>query len=155
MRVHSECLTGDTFGSLRCDCRQQLEASLARVGRAGCGVVLYLPGHEGRGIGLTHELRDYALQDEGFDAVHANLKLGLVVDACDYAVGAGILRDLGITSMRLLTNNPPKYRCLSSFGLEIAERVPLTTTPTRENVRYLRTKQQRLHCTSPTTAASI
>ena len=144
VRVHSECLTGDTFGSLRCDCRQQLGVSLAKVGRAGCGVVLHLRGHDGRGIGLTHKLRAYALQDEGFDAVQANLELGIAVDARDYAVGAGILRELGITSMRLLTNNPAKYRRLSSFGLEIAERVPLTTPPTRENVGYLRTKQQRL-----------
>ncbi|MDE2395689.1 MAG: bifunctional 3,4-dihydroxy-2-butanone-4-phosphate synthase/GTP cyclohydrolase II [Burkholderiales bacterium] len=144
VRVHSECLTGDTFGSLRCDCRQQLEASLAKVGQSGCGVVLYLRGHEGRGIGLTHKLRAYALQDAGLDTVDANLELGLAVDARDYAVGAGILQDLGITSMRLLTNNPAKYRCLGSFGLTIAERMPLTTPPTQENVAYLRTKQTRM-----------
>jgi 3,4-dihydroxy 2-butanone 4-phosphate synthase/GTP cyclohydrolase II len=144
VRVHSECLTGDTFGSLRCDCRQQLEVSLAAVGRAGRGVVLYLRGHEGRGIGLTHKLRAYALQDAGLDTVDANLELGLSVDARDYTVGARILQDLGITSMKLLTNNPAKYRGIADFGLQIVERVPLQTLPTRENVAYLRTKQLRL-----------
>jgi 3,4-dihydroxy 2-butanone 4-phosphate synthase / GTP cyclohydrolase II len=144
VRVHSECLTGDTFGSLRCDCRQQLEASLAKVGREGRGVVVYLRGHEGRGIGLTHKLRAYALQDQGLDTVDANLELGLEVDARDYAVGGQILRDLGITSMRLMTNNPTKYQCLYSFGLSISERVPLRTPPTPHNLEYLRTKQQRM-----------
>jgi 3,4-dihydroxy 2-butanone 4-phosphate synthase/GTP cyclohydrolase II len=144
VRVHSECLTGDTFGSLRCDCRHQLEASLAAVGRAGRGVVLYLRGHEGRGIGLTHKLRAYALQDAGLDTVDANLELGLSVDARDYSVGAKILQDLGITSMRLLTNNPAKYRGIADFGLHIVHRVPLHTPPTAENRTYLLTKQRRL-----------
>jgi 3,4-dihydroxy 2-butanone 4-phosphate synthase/GTP cyclohydrolase II len=144
VRVHSECLTGDTFGSLRCDCRQQLEASLAAVGREGRGVVVYLRGHEGRGIGLTHKLRAYALQDEGLDTVDANLSLGLEADARDYTVGARILQDLGITSMRLLTNNPAKYRCIAEFGLQISEKVPLHTPPTRENHAYLMTKQARM-----------
>ncbi|WP_137894652.1 bifunctional 3,4-dihydroxy-2-butanone-4-phosphate synthase/GTP cyclohydrolase II [Ramlibacter sp. 2FC] len=144
VRVHSECLTGDTFGSLRCDCQQQLQASLAAVGREGRGVVLYLRGHEGRGIGLTHKLRAYALQDDGFDTVDANLKLGLQVDARDYTVGAKILQDLGITSMRLLTNNPAKYRCIAEFGLRISEKVALHTPPTRENLAYLETKQRRM-----------
>lgn len=144
VRVHSECLTGDTFGSLRCDCRQQLEASLAAVGREGRGVVVYLRGHEGRGIGLTHKLRAYALQDDGMDTVDANLSLGLEVDARDYTVGARILQDLGITSMRLLTNNPAKYRCIAEFGLQISEKVPLHTTPTPENRAYLMTKQTRM-----------
>lgn len=144
VRVHSECLTGDTFGSLRCDCRQQLEASLAAVGREGRGVVIYLRGHEGRGIGLTHKLRAYALQDEGLDTVDANLSLGLEADARDYTVGARILQDLGITSMRLLTNNPAKYRCIAEFGLQISEKVPLHTQPTRENHAYLMTKQARM-----------
>ena len=144
VRVHSECLTGDTFGSLRCDCRQQLEASLAAVGREGRGVVVYLRGHEGRGIGLTHKLRAYALQDEGLDTVDANLSLGLEADARDYTVGARILQDLGITSMRLLTNNPAKYRCIAEFGLQISEKVPLHTPPTRENHAYLMTKQTRM-----------
>jgi 3,4-dihydroxy 2-butanone 4-phosphate synthase/GTP cyclohydrolase II len=144
VRVHSECLTGDTFGSLRCDCQQQLDHALAAVGRAGRGVVLYLRGHEGRGIGLTHKLRAYALQDAGLDTVEANLELGLSVDARDYSVGARILQDLGITSMRLLTNNPAKYRGIADFGLRIVERVPLRTPPTPENLAYLRTKQERL-----------
>jgi 3,4-dihydroxy 2-butanone 4-phosphate synthase/GTP cyclohydrolase II len=144
VRVHSECLTGDTFGSLRCDCRQQLEASLAAVGREGRGVVVYLRGHEGRGIGLTHKLRAYALQDDGLDTVDANLSLGLQADARDYTVGARILQDLGITSMRLLTNNPAKYRCIAEFGLQISEKVPLHTPPTRENHAYLMTKQARM-----------
>lgn len=144
VRVHSECLTGDTFGSLRCDCRQQLEASLAAVGREGRGVVVYLRGHEGRGIGLTHKLRAYALQDDGLDTVDANLSLGLQVDARDYTVGARILQDMGITSMRLLTNNPAKYRCIAEFGLQISEKVPLHTPPTQENRAYLMTKQTRM-----------
>lgn len=144
VRVHSECLTGDTFGSLRCDCRQQLEASLAAVGREGRGVVVYLRGHEGRGIGLTHKLRAYALQDDGMDTVDANLSLGLEVDARDYTVGARILQNLGITSMRLLTNNPAKYRCIAEFGLQISEKVPLHTPPTPENRAYLMTKQTRM-----------
>ncbi|WP_114968246.1 bifunctional 3,4-dihydroxy-2-butanone-4-phosphate synthase/GTP cyclohydrolase II [Rhodoferax ferrireducens] len=144
VRVHSECLTGDTFGSLRCDCRHQLEASLEAVGREGRGVVIYLRGHEGRGIGLTHKLRAYALQDEGLDTVDANLRLGLQVDARDYTVGAKILQDLGITSMRLLTNNPAKYRCIAEFGLRISEKVALHTPPTKENLAYLVTKQKRM-----------
>lgn len=143
VRVHSECLTGDTFGSLRCDCQQQLQTSLAAVGREGKGVVLYLRGHEGRGIGLSHKLRAYALQDEGLDTVDANLELGLEVDARDYTVGASILKDLGITSMRLLTNNPAKYRCIAEFGLRISQ-VALHTPPTRENLAYLETKKNRL-----------
>ena len=144
VRVHSECLTGDTFGSLRCDCRQQLEASLAAVGRAGRGVVLYLRGHEGRGIGLTHKLRAYALQDAGLDTVDANLELGLSVDSRDYTVGARILQDLGITSMHLLTNNPAKYQGIADFGLRITARVAVRTPPTQENLGYLLTKQRRL-----------
>ncbi len=156
VRVHSECLTGDTFGSLRCDCRQQLEASLAAVGRAGQGVVLYLRGHEGRGIGLTHKLRAYALQDAGLDTVDANLELGLAVDSRDYTVGARILQDLGITSMRLLTNNPAKYQGIADFGLHITERVPLHTPPTQDNLGYLMTKQRRLgHSLGVMTGESI
>jgi len=144
VRVHSECLTGDVFGSLRCDCRQQLETSVAKVGQAGFGIVLYLRGHEGRGIGLTHKLRAYALQDGGLDTVEANLELGLAVDCRDYAVGAGILKDLGVTSMRLMTNNPAKYEGIGRYGLCISERIPLTTAPTEENRAYLIAKQRRL-----------
>ncbi len=144
VRVHSECLTGDTFGSLRCDCQKQLDAALAAVGREGRGIVLYLRGHEGRGIGLTHKLRAYALQDEGFDTVDANLKLGLAVDARDYTVGAQILQDLGVKSMRLITNNPDKYNEISKFGLKISERISSDTCPTQENLSYLSTKKIRL-----------
>jgi 3,4-dihydroxy 2-butanone 4-phosphate synthase/GTP cyclohydrolase II len=144
VRVHSECLTGEVFGSLRCDCRAQLELALQRVAREGCGVVVYLRGHEGRGIGLMQKLRAYALQDEGCDTVQANVQLGLQVDARDYAVGAQILRDIGVTRMRLMTNNPRKYDGLAQYGLDIAERVPLITVPIGENERYLRTKQQVL-----------
>lgn len=144
VRVHSECLTGDTFGSLRCDCQKQLDAALAAVGREGRGIVLYLRGHEGRGIGLTHKLRAYALQDEGFDTVDANLKLGLAVDARDYTVGAQILQDLGVKSMRLITNNPDKYNEISKFGLKISERISSETCPTKENLSYLATKKARL-----------
>jgi len=144
VRVHSECLTGEVFGSLRCDCRAQLDLALQRVAAEGCGVVVYLRGHEGRGIGLMHKLQAYALQDEGFDTVQANEKLGLKVDARDYAVGAQILLDIGVTSVRLMTNNPRKAEGLARCGLRIVERVPLVTTPTEENALYLRTKQQVL-----------
>jgi 3,4-dihydroxy 2-butanone 4-phosphate synthase/GTP cyclohydrolase II len=144
VRVHSECLTGEVFGSLRCDCRPQLELALQRVARAGRGVVVYLRGHEGRGIGLTHKLRAYALQDEGCDTVQANLQLGLQVDARDYTVGAQILKDLGVRRMRLMTNNPHKYEGLAAHGLAIVERVPLVTPVTDDNAGYLRTKQRRL-----------
>ena len=144
VRVHSECLTGDVFGSKRCDCGLQLQGALERVAEAGIGVVLYLRGHEGRGIGLAHKLRAYALQDEGADTVDANLLQGLPVDSREYGIGAQILVDLGITTMRLLTNNPAKYGGLEGFGLDIVERVPLQSVPTAQNLRYLRTKQQRL-----------
>jgi 3,4-dihydroxy 2-butanone 4-phosphate synthase/GTP cyclohydrolase II len=144
VRVHSECLTGDALGSLRCDCGTQLRGALQRIAEAGMGVLVYLRGHEGRGIGIAHKLRAYTLQDEGRDTVDANLELGLPVDSREYGIGAQILVDLGITTMRLLTNNPAKYGGLEGYGLEIVERVPLLTAPTAENIRYLRTKQQRL-----------
>ncbi len=144
VRVHSECLTGDALGSLRCDCGPQLRTALAKVAAEGTGVVVYLRGHEGRGIGLGHKIRAYALQEEGRDTVDANLELGLPVDSREYGIGAQILVDLGVTSMRLLTNNPAKYGGLEGFGLEIVERVPLESTPTSFNLEYLRTKRERL-----------
>jgi 3,4-dihydroxy 2-butanone 4-phosphate synthase/GTP cyclohydrolase II len=144
VRVHSECLTGDIFGSRRCDCGPQLRESMRLVAESGCGAVVYLRGHEGRGIGLGHKLRAYALQEDGLDTVDANLQLGLPVDDREYGVGAQILVDLGVTKMRLLTNNPAKYSGLTGFGLEIVERVPLESTPTPENRRYLRTKRERM-----------
>jgi 3,4-dihydroxy 2-butanone 4-phosphate synthase/GTP cyclohydrolase II len=144
VRVHSECLTGDVFGSRRCDCGYQLRDALRMVAEAGEGVVLYFRGHEGRGIGLMHKLRAYALQEEGRDTVDANLDLGLPADARDYGVGAQILVDLGITTMRLLTNNPAKRAGLEGYGLEIVERVPLQTVPTDENRAYLATKAAKM-----------
>jgi 3,4-dihydroxy 2-butanone 4-phosphate synthase/GTP cyclohydrolase II len=144
VRVHSECLTGDVFGSRRCDCGPQLNEAMRLVAAEGRGAVVYLRGHEGRGIGLGHKLRAYALQEQGRDTVDANLELGLPVDSREYGVGAQILVDLGITKMRVLTNNPSKYGGLAGFGLEIVGRVPLMSTPTRENLAYLRTKRERM-----------
>lgn len=143
-RVHSECLTGDVFGSLRCDCGDQLDKALERVAHEGRGVVLYIRGHEGRGIGLLHKLAAYNLQDEGFDTVDANVNLGLPVDARDYGVGAQILYDLGVRSMRILTNNPKKRAGIEGYGLSIIEQVPLSVDPTDENRGYLETKAARL-----------
>jgi 3,4-dihydroxy 2-butanone 4-phosphate synthase/GTP cyclohydrolase II len=144
VRVHSECLTGDIFGSLRCDCGPQLDLALAHIAEAGEGLLVYLRGHEGRGIGLGHKIRAYGLQDRGRDTVDANLDLGLPADSREYGIGAQILVDLGVTTMKLLTNNPAKYGGLDGFGLEITERVPLLTEPTPQNIAYLRTKQERL-----------
>jgi len=144
VRVHSECLTGDALGSLRCDCGPQLEDALRLIADEGMGVVVYLRGHEGRGIGLSHKLRAYNLQEQGRDTVDANLDLGLPVDGRDYGMGSQILVDLGVTTMRLLTNNPAKYGGLDGFGLQIVERVPLQTQPNPENLRYLRTKRERM-----------
>jgi 3,4-dihydroxy 2-butanone 4-phosphate synthase/GTP cyclohydrolase II len=144
VRVHSECLTGDVFGSLRCDCGVQLDRALERVAREGEGVVVYLRGHEGRGIGLGHKLRAYSLQDQGRDTVEANLELGLPADSREYGIGAQILVDLGVTTMRLMTNNPSKYGGIEGYGLEIVERVPLQTEPNNENIAYLRAKQEKL-----------
>ena len=144
VRVHSECLTGDVFGSFRCDCGPQLHASLRRVAAEGRGVVLYVKGHEGRGIGLLHKLRAYTLQDDGRDTVDANLDLGLPADARDYGVGAQILADIGVHSMRLLTNNPAKRAGLEGYGLTIIERVPLEIHPNEHNAVYLQTKVDRM-----------
>jgi 3,4-dihydroxy 2-butanone 4-phosphate synthase/GTP cyclohydrolase II len=144
VRVHSECLTGDVFGSIRCDCGVQLDRALAQIAEAGQGVVVYLRGHEGRGIGLGHKLRAYTLQDQGRDTVEANEELGFPADSREYGIGSQILVDLGITTMRLMTNNPAKYGGLEGFGLEIVERVPVSVTPNAENIAYLRTKQEKL-----------
>jgi len=144
VRVHSECLTGDVLGSLRCDCGQQLDAALAAVAAADRGVVLYMRGHEGRGIGLMHKLQAYQLQEAGADTVDANLALGLPADGRDYGIGAQILVDLGVRSMRLLTNNPDKRAGLEGYGLRIAARVPLPVSAHAENLRYLRTKRDRM-----------
>ncbi|HLG67964.1 MAG TPA: bifunctional 3,4-dihydroxy-2-butanone-4-phosphate synthase/GTP cyclohydrolase II [Acidimicrobiales bacterium] len=144
VRVHSECLTGDVFGSLRCDCGPQLRRALELIEAEGQGVVVYLRGHEGRGIGLGHKIRAYRLQDQGRDTVDANLELGLPVDSREYGIGAQILVDLGVSTMRLLTNNPVKYGGLEGFGLDITERVPIELTPNPQNIEYLRTKRERL-----------
>ena len=144
VRMHSECLTGDVFGSMRCDCGPQLMASMQRIGEEGLGAVVYLRGHEGRGIGLGHKLRAYQLQDKGHDTVDANLALGLPVDSREYGIGAQILVDLGVTTMRLMTNNPAKYGGLDGYGLEIVERVPVLIEPNPENIAYLRTKRERM-----------
>jgi 3,4-dihydroxy 2-butanone 4-phosphate synthase / GTP cyclohydrolase II len=144
VRVHSECLTGDAMGSLRCDCGPQLQTALAKVAAEGAGVVVYLRNHEGRGIGLAHKIRAYALQEEGHDTVDANLVQGLPVDSREYGIGAQILVELGVTSMRLLTNNPTKRGGLEGFGLNIVERVPIESRPTSFNIEYLRTKRERM-----------
>jgi 3,4-dihydroxy 2-butanone 4-phosphate synthase/GTP cyclohydrolase II len=144
VRVHSECLTGDVFGSLRCDCGPQLHGALAQIAQEGRGVLVYLRGHEGRGIGLGHKIRAYQLQENGHDTVDANIELGLPVDSREYGIGAQILVDLGVTTMRLMTNNPMKYGGLEGFGLDITDRVPIQSSPTAQNIDYLRTKQQRM-----------
>jgi 3,4-dihydroxy 2-butanone 4-phosphate synthase / GTP cyclohydrolase II len=144
VRVHSECLTGDVFHSMRCDCGTQLDDALGKMGAAGRGVLLYIRGHEGRAIGLPHKLRAYSLQEDGRDTVEANVELGFEPDPRDYGIGAQILHDLGVRTMRLLTNNPAKRAGLEGYGLSIAERVPLETTPTPENLAYLRAKREKL-----------
>jgi 3,4-dihydroxy 2-butanone 4-phosphate synthase/GTP cyclohydrolase II len=144
VRVHSECLTGDVFGSMRCDCGLQLDLALERVAMEDQGVVVYLRGHEGRGIGLGHKLRAYTLQDQGRDTVQANVELGFPIDSREYGIGSQILVDLGITTMRVMTNNPAKYGGLEGYGLEIVERVPLRSHPTDENIAYLRAKQEKM-----------
>jgi 3,4-dihydroxy 2-butanone 4-phosphate synthase/GTP cyclohydrolase II len=144
VRVHSECVTGDLFGSLRCDCGAQLDAALARVAQDGRGAVVYLRGHEGRGVGLINKLHAYRLQDQGRDTVEANLELGLPIDSRRYDIGAQILTTLGLTTIRLMSNNPAKFAALEGYPLRIVERVPLVTTPNAENANYLSTKQVKL-----------
>jgi 3,4-dihydroxy 2-butanone 4-phosphate synthase/GTP cyclohydrolase II len=144
VRMHSECLTGDVFGSLRCDCGTQLNAAMAAVAAEGRGIVLYLRGHEGRGIGLVSKLRAYQLQDGGVDTVDANTELGFPVDAREYSTGAQILADLGVSSLRLLTNNPDKIKGLADFGLKVTGTVSLPVDATPHNFRYLIAKRDRL-----------
>ena len=144
VRAHSQCLTGDTFGSARCDCGDQLRLSMEMIEKAGRGVVLYILNHEGRGIGLANKIRAYAIQDKGVDTVEANRKLGFKPDMRDYGIGAQILVALGVRRLRLLTNNPRKFVGLTGYGLEIVERVPLEVEPNACNLRYLKTKKEKL-----------
>ncbi len=144
VRVHSECITGDIFGSIRCDCGAQLEHALEKIAEEGVGIVIYLRGHEGRGIGLKHKLRAYNLQDQGRDTVEANIELGFQVDSREYGIGAQILVDLGISTIRLMTNNPSKYSGLEGYSLKITKRVPLISNPNKENIRYLLTKKMKM-----------
>jgi len=144
LRAHSECLTGDVFGSLRCDCQEQLHRSMELIAKEGKGVVLYIRHHEGRGIGLINKLRAYELQDQGLDTVEANKALGLPVDKRDYGIGSQILLDLGVRKIRLLSNNPKKYYGLEGFGLEIVERIPIVIAPNKYNHKYLKTKKEKM-----------
>jgi 3,4-dihydroxy 2-butanone 4-phosphate synthase/GTP cyclohydrolase II len=144
VRAHSQCLTGDTFGSTRCDCGDQLRRSMAMIEKAGRGVVLYILTHEGRGIGLANKIRAYALQDRGADTVEANCRLGFKPDQRDYGIGAQVLVALGVRKIRLITNNPRKFIGLTGYGLEIVERVPLEVAPTSHSLRYLKTKKDKM-----------
>ena len=144
VRVHSECLTGDVFGSLRCDCGEQLDIAMAKIIEAGAGAIIYLRGHEGRGIGLANKIRAYQLQDQGRDTVEANLDLGLPVDTRSYEMAAQMLNDLGVVTIRLMTNNPGKMAKLAEYGVRIVERIPVLTQRTPHNMKYLRTKQKKL-----------
>jgi len=144
VRVHSGCVTGDILGSLKCDCGSQLVSAFEHIEREGCGVILYIPGHEGRGIGLANKIKAYHLQDEGYDTVEANVALGFEPDLRDYGSGAQVLVDLGVKRMRLMTNNPAKYVALEAFGLDIADRIALESCPTDYNRRYLETKRDKM-----------
>ncbi len=145
VRVHSECLTGDVLGSLRCDCGSQLQRALELIGASEAGVLVYVRGHEGRGIGLGHKLQAYELQDTGLDTVDANHALGFPTDARDYEVAAAILTDLGVRRVRLLSNNPAKTTGLGDHAIDIVEQIPLAGVATAENLRYLETKRERMH----------
>jgi 3,4-dihydroxy 2-butanone 4-phosphate synthase/GTP cyclohydrolase II len=144
VRVHSECLTGDVFGSERCDCGSQLDDAMSRIDAEGRGVIVYLRGQEGRGIGLAHKIAAYNLQEAGHDTVDANLLLGLPADGREYGIGAQILLELGVGAIRLMTNNPAKYEGLDGYGIEIVERISLPTRVTADNARYLATKRRRM-----------
>ncbi|MCJ7610852.1 MAG: GTP cyclohydrolase II, partial [Candidatus Aminicenantes bacterium] len=144
VRAHSQCLTGDTFGSLRCDCGEQLRRAMDMIDKEGRGVILYILNHEGRGIGLTNKIKAYAIQDQGFDTVEANQQLGFLADQRDYGLGAQILVSLGVRKIRLLTNNPRKFIGLAGYGLEIVERVPIEIPPSGDNQKYLKAKKEKL-----------
>jgi 3,4-dihydroxy 2-butanone 4-phosphate synthase/GTP cyclohydrolase II len=144
VRVHSGCVTGDVLGSLRCDCGWQIDSALRKIEEEGCGVVVYIRSHEGRGIGLANKVKAYHLQQEGYDTVEANEALGFPADMRDYGIGAQVLADLGITEMRLMTNNPQKYAAMEGYGLKVVERVPLEACPTEHNREYLRTKKEKM-----------
>jgi len=144
VRVHSQCLTGDTFGSLRCDCGKQLQTAMEMISRKKRGVLLYLLNQEGRGIGLISKIKAYKLQEAGLDTIQANVKLGFKADQRDYGIGAQILRHLGLKKLKLITNNPAKYIALAGYGLEITERIPLEIAPGKENLQYMRTKKDKM-----------
>jgi 3,4-dihydroxy 2-butanone 4-phosphate synthase/GTP cyclohydrolase II len=144
VRVHSQCLTGDTFGSARCDCGEQLHRSMEMVEKEGNGVILYILNQEGRGIGLTNKIRAYAIQDQGADTVEANCRLGFKPDQRDYGIGAQILVALGINKIRLITNNPRKFIGLAGYGLEIVDRIPIEIPPNDANLHYLKTKKEKM-----------
>jgi GTP cyclohydrolase II len=144
VRLHSGCVTGDVFHSMRCDCHAQLKAALSRITSEPLGVLIYLPYQEGRGIGLFRKIKAYALQDQGLDTVDANLEQGQPIDARDYAFAGEILKDLGLTRVRLMTNNPDKIEALSNAGIEVVERIPVVVNPSAHNKAYLETKRKRL-----------
>lgn len=144
VRVHSQCLTGDTFASLRCDCGKQLQSAMEMISQAKKGVLLYLLNQEGRGIGLINKIKAYKLQEAGLDTVQANVRLGFKADQRDYGIGAQILRHLGLKKLKLITNNPAKYIALAGYGLEISERIPLEIMPNKENLAYMKTKKEKM-----------
>jgi len=144
VRVHSQCLTGDTFGSLKCDCGQQLEKAMEMINNEKRGAILYLINQEGRGIGIVEKVKAYKLQEQGRDTVEANLDLGFAEDQRDYGIGAQILKSLGLSKLRLMTNNPAKYIALKGYGLEITERVPIEIEPLKENIKYMKTKKDKM-----------